>query len=69
MYLLVGQCLGSVLLTMGFKMVDFPGVFIRRGVSPNDLETCGVSPFMGGANTGGSLLHSRLKKRKKKYIK
>lgn len=60
----MGLCLGSDWLTVGFKMVDFPGVFTYRGGSPNDLEVGFVNPFTGGADTGGSLLHSKTKTNK-----
>lgn len=60
----MGLCLGSDWLTVGFKMVDFPGVFTCRGGSPNDLEVGFVNPFTGGADTGGSLLHSKTKTNK-----
>lgn len=57
-YLLLGPCLGSVLLTTGFKMLDFPGVFTCRGVSTDDLGAGFVSPFTGGTTAGGSLRFS-----------
>lgn len=46
-------------------MVDFPGVFTCRGVSRNGLEAGVVCPFIGGADTGGSLLPSKFKNKTK----
>lgn len=64
-YLLVGLGLGSVWLTVGLKMVDFPGVFTCRGGSPNDLEGGFLNPFTGGADAGGSLLLSEIQDKRK----
>lgn len=61
----MGLGLGSVWLTVGLKTADFPGVFTRRGGSPNDLEGGFLNPFTGGADAGGSLLLSEIQNKHK----